>query len=309
MMKILYIPLDWHRDSEGHFDDVKQALAKKCEVEIFATWDPLLFTPDVIFFQGSLNSNQLREIKESTKAIVVMWTGDAGFVPPQHFINHQENVDLYLVPFLGEMMKTYSTILQKPCNYIWEFIQDWRFKEPKEMDGGPVVFVGNTYDHLPGGEIRKKMVHYLNDHCVNFQAFGNIREHASKQIDYTETPDIYNNSYITIAENNLSFDGYFTPRNIGGMAAGSCVLHKWFPRIEHFFRHLKDGMVYRNEHELLQQINFLKTNPKFRNQMAFASYETAKEFWCLDAWVGNLITTINAFIESKKKKEETNEIN
>lgn len=308
MKKILYIPLDWHRDSEGHFDDVKQAFAKQCEVEIFATWKQKEFTPDIIFFQGSLSVSELKNIKESTGAKVVMWTGDAGYMPPQSFMDHKDTVDLYLMPFLGENMKTYATLLKKPCNYIWEFIQDWRFREPIEIEkseGSMISFVGNIYDHLPGGEVRNKTMAFLWRHVPELFCWGNGFKNGP--IEYTETPDIYNNSYLVIAENNLMLDGYFTPRNIGGMAAGSCVLHKWFPRIEHFFRHLEDGMVYKNEYELLQQINFLKANPDMRNELAKKSYNTAKQYWTLDAWVGNLLTTIDKFIESQKEKISENE--
>lgn len=303
MKKILFVPLDWHRDKEGHFDDVKNALAKQCEVMIYdgdVIPGVTQFKPDVILFQGSLTPFELKTIKASTGAKVIMYTGDAGYVPPQSFMEQKESVDLFLIPFL-DTMRTYGKTLEKPINYLWEFIQDWRFKEPKDMKDGDIVFVGNKYDHLPGGEIRTTISEFLNKHLQGIHFFGS--GFCNGGIEYEKTPELYNNSFITIAENNLVLSGYFTPRNIGGMAAGSCVLHKWFPNIENFFRHLEDGMVYRNEYELLQQINFLKANPEIRNQLARKSYETAKQYWSLDSWVKNLLTTIDKFEESLKPKE------
>lgn len=304
MKKLLFVPLDWHRDSEGLFNDAKRALATQFEVMMCNGnhSEIVEFKPDIILFQGSLIPSDLKWLKESTGAMVIMFTGDAGFVPPQSFMDQRENVDFYLIPFL-DSMRTYGKALGKPINYLWEYIQDWRFVEPREMDGGPVVFVGNTYDHLPGGEVREIMCQFLDKYLNNFRAFGSIKT-ASETVPYTYTPKLYNEAYITIAENNLTLPGYFTPRNIGGMAAGSCVMHKWFPNIENFFRHMEDGMVYRNEYELLQQINFLKANPEIRNQLAKKSYDTAKQFWNLDAWAKNLAQIIDKFEESKIEKPQ-----
>jgi spore maturation protein CgeB len=52
------------------------------------------------------------------------------------------------------------------------------------------------------------------------------------------------------------------------MAAGSCVVMRRFPNIERFFIDGYDCIVYDNEYELADIINFLKKNPETRNYIA-----------------------------------------
>jgi hypothetical protein len=202
-------------------------------------------------------------------------------------------VDHFIVPFSGDVALNYQRILQRPVHFLWEPIQDWRFRRPKEMNSGPIVFVGNQYEHLPGNEIRSELCTFIKSRVPELELYGNIAG-SKGEIPYTNVPDLYNNAYIVICENNHhDVDNYFTPRNIGAMAAGSCSLHRTFPGIDKVFEGLDLGYHYNHKYELLQAINFLKHNPEIRNRIAVSSHKYARNNFNTSAWGEELIQILN----------------
>lgn len=286
--RLLYIPLDYHRHTEDPmlFSDILDAFGKQINVKIFAGIDDAInWKPDVIFFQGSLSLEECFELKNKTNALFTMWTGDARYAPNPSLLLYKEVVDLFLLPFDGKTRYLYKAALQKECAFIWEPIQNWRFKSPQYLNDGSVVFVGNLYDNFPGGEKRLEIIEFLSGRIKDFEFRGNLIGNASP-IDYKLVPEYYNNAYITICENNYDdIESYFTPRNIGAMAAGSCSLHRIFPSIENFFWNGSNCFHYRNKYELLEYIYFLQTNPKVRNRIAQEGYKHAYERFTADNWV------------------------
>lgn len=272
-MKVLYIPLDFHRHDESPelFTDLVEALGGA----VYRSWEhAMVYQPDVILFHGGMNPDELSTLKKFLKVPVYMWTGDCRYIPQESLMMYRDVVDVYLLPFEGRIKDRYQNILRKPCYFLWEPIQNWRFKEPKEMQEGKVVFIGNIYDNLPGAEERMEIMQFLNNRIDNLKAYGSFPGCA--ELENNRVPEVYNNSYAVIAENNMHDIGwYFTPRNIGGMAAGSCTLMRHFPGIEDFFTDGYDCFIYHHKHELLNIIEFLQNNPDVRNLVAGNGYNRA----------------------------------
>lgn len=272
-MKILYIPLDFHRHAESPelFTDLVNALGG----EIYQSKEQAIaYKPDVILFHGGLSPDDLRILKNELNAPVFMWTGDCRYIPQESLMMYRDVADAYCLPFSGEYKDRYQRILGKPCYFLWEPIQNWRFKHPKELKEGPVTFAGNLYDSLPGGETRPEMLSFLNIHLRELKIYGSFP--GCSTIDNGRLPEIYNNSYVVIAENNIhDIPAYFTPRNIGAMASGSCVVMRWFPGIEEFFIDGVDCFVYKHKYELLDIILFLQKNTKIRHEIAIGGNKEA----------------------------------
>jgi hypothetical protein len=294
-MKILWIPLDYHRHeaSPELFTDQLNALNTVAEARIYSdlglTRD---FSPDVILFQGSVGWVELMELKHATGALICMYTGDGTHLPPQSFVTYKAIVDMYLVPFSGRSLEPYQTLLGKPCHFLWEAIQNWRFVPNRQMDSGPITYVGNHYAHLPGDQPRLDLAAFVKDAVPELRIYGN-GPRSLGTVDYTATPQLYNESFAVICENNYSDkEEYFTPRNLGAMAAGSCALHKWFPGIEKHFQNYTHGLVYKNKYELVEMLNYLKNNPSLRNHLADYGFKLANEKFTARHWAEAFIKIV-----------------
>lgn len=270
----MYIPLDFHKHNENPllFTDFLEAFNLFYDARIFTSMEESVdFKPEIVFFQGSLTIDELTYLKSQTGATICMWTGDCGYTPNSSLLAFKSVVDIYVLPHYG-MKKRFESILGKRCAYIFEPIQGWRYKAPVEMTEGTVCFVGNQYHNLPGGKSRAELIDFLTNFNVDLDIRGAVL-HSHGPIENKDLPDLYNSSYIVIAENNIhDIDGYFTPRNIGAMAAGSCVVMRWFPGIDIHFKDGHNCFVYKTKYELLDIIVFLKNNPDYRNSIAWKGY-------------------------------------
>jgi hypothetical protein len=291
-MKVSYIPLDFQRHSESPelFSDLETAL--KGQVYQSAA-QAVSYGPDVVLFHGGLGPNELLQLKQILKVPIIMWTGDCRYIPQDSLMNYREIVDAFILPFAGGTKSRYEKLLGKPCYFLWEPIQNWRFKKPQSILSGTTTFIGNLYENLPGGESRQEILSFLNTYINQLAVYGSFPGKTS--VDNDNVPDIYNNSYIVIAENNMhDIEAYFTPRNIGGMAAGSCVVMRYFSGIEQFFIDGKDCFVYRHKYELLDIIQFLERNPDVRNRIAFEGYYTALSYFSPDNFATEFKNIVNS---------------
>jgi hypothetical protein len=284
-MRFLLIPLcfDLHKEQPLLFTDMLSAFKKQGEAMIFTTMDEAIdFKPDVIFYQGSLTKEQCVLLKTITNAYWTTWTGDMRYAPMESLMECREFTDKLLLPFTGELLHTYTLLLGKPCDFIYEPLHEWRMIEPKEMEGGKVSFVGNIYNTVPGGEMRKELKEFIKENVPDY-------EFHNGSIAVNDVPKLYNDSYLVIAQNNFhDTQNYFTPRNLLAMGAGSCCLAKVFPGIEQRFKNYKHCVYYRHKYELLDAIIFLRNHPEVRNKIAKQGYELAKNY-TYSQWVKDYI--------------------
>jgi hypothetical protein len=280
-MKILLIPLGFEKHTEDHrlFSDMCNAFENHGNVRMFQDIeDAIQFSPDIVFYQGGLSRDHCIMIKVSNpKCKWQTWTGDVRYAPMKYLCDAAEFTDQFYFPFSGDLLNRYRRLLQKNCIFIFEPIQNWRFREPKIMNEPKgISFVGNLYDHLPGGIHRRELSTFVKAQFTEVHLYGEGMEHG--HIDHYEVPDLYNDSYAVICENNWhDIDSYFTPRNLTAMSAGSCALMRIFPGIEYHFENWKDCVYYRDKYELLDIISFLKDNPDVRNKIAATGYKTVKD--------------------------------
>lgn len=297
MIRLLYIPLDYHRHEEDDmlFGDFLRGFQAHSNARIFTDMRSAIeFKPEVVFFQGSLTVEDLALLKDKTGAKIVMWTGDCRYAPQKSLMDYREVADLYLLPFKSSRLAEFRWLIGKPCEYLWEPIQNWRFKEPKELHGGSIVFVGNHYGNFPGSESRTEIIKFLNQHLKNgVEVYGNIGG-SMGEIKNKDLPEIYNNAYAVICENNIhDIDGYFTPRNIGAMAAGSCPIMRATKGVS--WNHLESCLQYDHKYELLDYIVFLYQNPQVRNRLAQKAYDEAMQFYSAKSWAERAVILMEAY--------------
>lgn len=295
-MKILLITLDYHLhlNNPRLFGDMVTAFKAQGEVLLFdGYWEKAFdFKPDVIFYQGSLTAEERQRLKENTKALWTTWTGDVRYAPMKSLIETKDVTDVYLVPFDGEMLKHYEYVLGKPCKYIFEPLHEWKIREPKIKESGKISFVGNSYEHLPGGSERMDLQLFLQLHCKEAEFYGSPNHKIGNEL----VPNLYNDSYIVIAENNWrDIPGYFTPRNLLAMSNSCCVARE-FPEHEWYFKNYEICIYYKHKYELLDVINMLKECPDVRNQIAQNGHKYIKENYTYKQWVRKYLTIVEKLI-------------
>jgi len=287
-MRVLLIPLGWDKPNE-HVDLVNAFNVNHEAVLFEHIWQAHHYQPEVVFYQGGLSARDCKALKETTNSKWVTWTGDVRYAPLQHLQEAKEFTDVFLVPFAGELLDAYSVLLGKPCRYIWEYFPDYRLREPIEMNDGKVSFVGNVYNCVPGGESRIELSEFIKNHINSYEIHGSGN---GEQIPVEQVPDLYQSSYIVIAENNWQdILGYFTPRNLQGMSASCCVM-KEFPGIENHFTNWVNCVYYKHKYELLDIITYLKLNPDVRNRIAKAGYNLVKNKYSTTNWAEQFIKII-----------------
>lgn len=284
-MKILLIPQGFNKPEL--FIDLLLAFQKKGEAKIHDNLeDSINFKPDLVFYQSGLTNDECIRLKLETGCKFTMWTGDCRYAPMQSLVDLKDIVDQYFLPFTSTLKGTFQNLLGKKCSYIFEPIQNWRFIPPIEKNDGYIAFVGNHYDHFAGGKERQRILGFIEKYGGETMFYGSPYSH----VENTTVPTVYNNAFAVICENNMSdIDGYFTPRNLGAMAAGSCALMKVFPGIEKYFSNWVHCVYYRHEYELLDVIDFLRRNPEVRNKIAGQGYQYVSANFSNDEFVSEYL--------------------
>jgi len=294
-MRILLIPIDPLLTDEHA--DLLRAFNENHRAELYLNVEHAVeFKPDLVFYQAGASVEDCMKIKEATGAVFVAWTGDCRYYPMQWLMDARELVDLYLLPFTGQVLERHKIILGKPCEFHWEYMQNWRYRDFKAMDSGRVIFIGNVNHSIPGGHDRQELINFLDDRVPEFEAWGSA-ENTNGMLPIKEMPDYYHDSYIVIAENNFhDVESYFTPRNMSGMAAGSCTLMREFPGIRDYFENIYDCLFYQHKYELLDAIQFLQANPDIRNKIALYIRTVLEKEFGMTAWVDQFIQITNGII-------------
>lgn len=288
-MKVLLIPLFYDTAHPSDFDGMVDGFEQNGNEAIIYKnkHEAIEFKPDVIIFQGGVEVGDLKEIKEKSCATLSMYTGDFRFTPMESLMRYRSIVDVYALPFAGCYLHLFSKILGKRCCFHWEAIQNWRFIEPKNIDSGSIVFIGNAYETTQSD--RLQLASFLNKHVPNFEYYGSI-PYSKGMLPVSETPRVYNNSYAAIAENNFFVDNYFSQRNTGAMSAGTCTIMKRFKNIEKvgrcnpYFVNAQNCFIYNDNYELLNICEFVNGNSEIRNKVARNAYETAVNWFTYKRW-------------------------
>ncbi|PCJ55948.1 MAG: hypothetical protein COA79_20275 [Planctomycetota bacterium] len=304
-MKVLLIPLDFHR--QELFGFMVESFKRQSDPALYIDIEQAIsFQPDLVFFQGSLPLKDVALIQEKTNAVWTQWTGDSRYAVPETLMKYKDVMDFTFVPFNGAQLDIYTKFLGHPCFYIFEPFHDSRFISPLHMNAGPITFVGNYYDHMPGGKDRTDVILHLAQANIDVRSYGNsplgIANHHG-ELPIEELPLTYNRSFAVIAMNNWrDVPGYFTPRNLNAMSAGSCHLAQTFEGIEDTpWINYENCVFWRHKFELLDVVNFLVAHPEVRHRIADAGHALAVKHYTHDAWVTEYLGIVTGCTYSTRK--------
>lgn len=274
--RLLFIPLDWWLPHRPH-KELREQLDMHFDVT-YMEEHSLLNKYDYIFMQsGAISHTSIFGRKEK----IIQWTGDARAETMENVTQYAGIADLTLLAVGIGQKEMYSKVMGK-VDYLQQGVFNSFFIEPKELQSGYVVFIGNNYDHFEGAIERSELCREV---CVEgewpAEIIGNGWDHPfyinHRSIPYTESAKIYNESYISISHACFNdIEGYYSNRTIDIMASGGCCLQRWFPGIEKYFTDGYDCVVYRTNDEAIEKIRYLIERPELRNLIARNGHNTAK---------------------------------
>lgn len=250
-MRLLYIPL-----SGTGKDDLYKAFAKHCEVLDF--WEGFKGDYDVIYVHsGAISKNSLLEIKQNAK--VIQWTGDCRHEQLEPVMRYKGIADVTLLASgQKELYKELGRVEWLPHG-----VGEWQFREPKEVEF-KIVFIGNNLSHLPGGKERADILreveknYPLEIYGSGWDEFRSNRHPIAVQ----DTPDIYNNSYLSLCGNVINdVPKYFSNRPLFAMAGGCCHLMREVPGLNTV---INGDFFYHDVESLFKKIEKFKNSPVLR---------------------------------------------
>lgn len=289
MKKLLYIPLGSVEQAKP--DYLFEAFKEKFDVRLFSGVEHAIeFQPNVVHVHsGAFPVSGLLTMKnEIPGSIWTQWTGDANYAPLQPVIIGKDVFDYTFLAVGDGQNNMYKSLAGMNVGFLPEAIPNERIFEPKNLQNGPIVFVGNLYDSLPGGDERKEMAQFLGSRLKNFVVYGNFHVDGVTcygPIPWERLPDIYNSAFVTIAHDNYwDIKNYFTQRHLEAMA-NSCCLSRRFEGFDSKFADYNHVVSYKNKYELFDMIQFLLKNPSVRNDIAKAGHHYIKSLFTYRQWV------------------------
>lgn len=272
-------------------DHYFEALQRHTQCELYQGVNHAIeFKPDIIHSHaGRLEPEEAKEIKKEIDPLFTQFAGDCDFKPLQSVLKGSFNDLTLLTVGIGHREMYEAQGLE--VRWMPEAVRIEDIHPPKK-DVDKITFIGNYYDHFPEGPTRLKIAQELTKKYPDrFQLFGTFPEgtNCKGQIPNSEASEIYNNSYIGIAQDNFMIPGYFTQRYLQIMGNTLCLGHT-----------LKESPLlcyipYQEINELLTDIEDFINNPSERYAVAQQSHEYVKNNWTYDHWVARYLKTIDFY--------------
>lgn len=307
MKRLLFIPLDWQLPVKPH-QAYYTSLASHFNVLYYLDQPSSInFSPDIIFVHsGALVPELLTELKDMTGATVIQWTGDCRSELLQPVMSYKGICDITALACGIGQKDMYEDAMGHKVYYLQHAVEPYQFLSVRENLTKPekVVFIGNNYDQFPGAVERTQLCKALSIvFSANFEVIGNgFASHEfknSRAIKYDQTPEIYSNSYIGISANIYNdIEGYWSNRPLDIMAAGSCCLMRYTPRMEKWFTDMQDCVFFSSNTEAISKIQMLLDNPELRNKIALTGQKKVKMFHSYDSRVLELMEIIEKHEQS-----------
>lgn len=286
MKKLLYISLFPHGANDFYY-----AFQKYFNVRLYkGLQEAIDFAPDIIHVHsGAIELDEAVILKRHTNAYWTQFTGDCSDNTLEPVIRCYELFDLTLLTIAEGKKEIYSNL--KRLEWMPEAVPQ-NISEPKELTDGKIVFVGNYYDHFPQGNERRKVCEALSEvYKEKFEVYGNFHIQGVNclgTIPYEKTLELYNSSYIVIAQDNFTqIKRYYTQRYLAAIGTSCCVgkkidgMAKDFP-VDCFFR-------YNDVKELVKTIDYLYQYPEIRNATAKRGHDVIKQNFTYEKWVERYI--------------------
>jgi len=295
MLKVLYLPIG---SQPGMADAFENAGAKLNVFDFWGLWERTKskgtveneflqqvrsFQPNLIHMQlqftGLIDASVIAEARRLSPGVVITnWTGDVRSDAQRPFLDVAHQVDFSLISSTGQL-EMYAHAGCPNARY-WQIGYNPKVNYPMNFDQHKydVSFLGNNYGHIfPDGTLRTGVADTLrNVFGARCGLFGSGYSPAAPVVQPSQANEIYNSSVCTLSIshfNNISH--YFSDRLLHCLASGRPTITWYFPGVESYFIEGKEIFVARTANDIVDIVNYCKTNPDIAKQIGMNGYQRA----------------------------------
>ena len=292
----IYKPIKKNFKNVFFFDSLKSSNLKKINSDLVSNVKKL--RPDLIFFAISsyeINIETLVKIKKNRNCLLLNWCSDDEW----RFDQHSKLLSKYFDCMITTSEKAKLKYLKLKR---FSILSHWGC--PDEWIGKPIIskkckydvsFVGKSYFD------RKNVIEYLKSNNIKVKCFG--VGWGTKILKDSEISKIFRISKISLNfSSTRGFRKQLKARVFEVTGSGGFLMTEYSDNLLKFFN-TKQISVFKNNQELLKNINKLLNNFELRDKMTFSSSKISKNYS-----YSSIIKKIISKIKTTKFKKENNNI-
>jgi spore maturation protein CgeB len=285
MLKVLYLPIGSQPGTEQAFRNVGVDLrifdftagpAGNANVNFINHVKS--FQPDLIHMQlqmtNVITDNSLIKARQIVpNAVFTNWTGDIRKNTCMEFVKKSQHMNYSLLSNVGQIEKYRQAGCKNPVYWQIGYDPVSYFPKNKKEFAHDVVFVGNNYQKslFPDAKLRLEIASRVKKHfgarCGIFGS-GHPRWMKARPVPIEQVNDVYNNSLCVLSVSNFNdVYHYFSDRLLMCIASGRPTITYRFPGIESYFAEGSDILVARNVEQVIELVNYCKSNPQKANEI------------------------------------------
>lgn len=217
--------------------------------------------------------------KALPSCVITHWCGDVREKVSDYFASICKATHLTLVANKG-FIPAYLEAGARKVQYLAHGL-DWRedvlglpeweptFRVP------PIVYCGNHYGkNMVGSDIREAAVRAVFDAGFDIGVVGCGWEETGLPVvgecKVKQQVQVYREAMIVLSVNHFpDLQGYHGDRTITAMASGTPVIQRYFPEIELEFRDKEHLLVFKDEKELVEKVEWLLDNRAMARELGF----------------------------------------
>jgi glycosyltransferase involved in cell wall biosynthesis len=244
------------------------------------------FNPDIVFMHtqsgNAVTLETLREIKNTSSALIYNWSGDVRHPLPQHYINTGREIDLTLFTNVDDVETCLANGVK--ADFLQVGYDSNHFNIFGSVDNSKypeIVFLGSNYttNPFPLTNLRYEVVNRLKQEFGSrFGVYGgNWGGIESGNItSYEEEGKLYRSCKIAVNLSHFAYKRYSSDRMFRILGSGAFCLSHWFPEIEKDFKVGEDIVVWENIDDLVNKIKYYLNNNYERESIAIRGHFNAK---------------------------------
>lgn len=288
MLKVLYLPIGKqpgmekafhsHGVSLRVFDFLLEEKQSKAQANSNLISIASEFKPDLIHMQLQMtnvitNETLIAIRKKIPNVIITNWTGDIRKEVCGEFVNKSKIIDFSLLSNVGQIEIYRKAGCKNPQYWQIGIDPDVNFPKNKNSFKYDVTFIANAYpaNTFPDARFRclvaEMLLSRFGSKCGLFGS-GYPAKMKAKQIAFSETNNIYNDSLCVVSVSNFNdVMHYFSDRLLMCIASGRPTISYRFPGIESYFADGSDLLVAHNLKQIEDHVNYLKSNIDVANNI------------------------------------------
>jgi|SRR5579859_231513 len=242
------------------------------------------FKPHLIHMQlqitGIITPETISQAKQLSPGVIITnWSGDI-----RTHVIHEMNVmsrvvDYTLISSTGQL-DLYKRAGVTNAKY-WQVGYDPKFNYPKYYPNSlyDISFIANNYgNNFPDGHLRVNAVLKCQaTFGTRFGLFGSGWPNNPRSCDPKEGNEIYNKSICALSISNFNnVSHYFSDRLLYCIASGRPTISWYFPGCESYFKEGKEIFYAKNNEDIVNIVNYCKSNPEAANMIGVAGAERAQ---------------------------------